>query len=377
MNEKNAYQYSVIVVGPPLEGNRRGFGAGKGGYTTYLEALFRYFNGHRINLIHSSYSVRSYTWYWKLLLPYRLLSDLITFSQILPKGFAVHLLATGGPAIYRNIGVCLLSYLKSQPIIVDVRGGGGIQRLKGKSLLRRILTHFMLRLSHTVLVQGKDIALNLSRIYGDKVKYQPNMILSEDVPVEVSQKLVNKTIKVVFVGYCYRLKGVFDLVNGCVLADNSGVLIELTLIGHVSDEFSQFIREIDMPPSMKLNVCGVLDRDEIINIMKDQDVFLFPSLHPGEGHPNVINEAMANELIIITTKHGYISDVLDDDTAYFIEKESPQSISNALSYVDVNRDLAVIKAKCAKQKLERCYLDNVILKNLEKYYSDAISDYKV
>ena len=72
--------------------------------------------------------------------------------------------------------------------------------------------------------------------------------------------------------------------------------------------------------------------------MREADVFLFPTYHKGEGHPNVINEAMANELPIVVTKQGSIEEILDEETAYFIDPRSPTQIADALCHIESHRD---------------------------------------
>jgi len=61
-------------------------------------------------------------------------------------------------------------------------------------------------------------------------------------------------------------------------------------------------------------------------------IFCLPSKHPyGEGQPISILEAMANGCAIVTTDHGGIKDIVNEEYGVFAEKQSPKSLAEAIS----------------------------------------------
>ena len=72
-------------------------------------------------------------------------------------------------------------------------------------------------------------------------------------------------------------------------------------------------------------------------LLKDADLFVFPTYYPMEGHPWAIVEAMAAGLPIITTDQGCIKEsVIDGENGFIIPKRDAEAITEKIVHLIEN-----------------------------------------
>ena len=114
-------------------------------------------------------------------------------------------------------------------------------------------------------------------------------------------------MRTIYAGYCYEPKGVFLRLEARRAAAQ-GTPVHVTLVGKESPDFTAWLDEVE--PSleglpMTLDRRGVLPHAEVLSLYESHDAFVMPTAHPGEGHPNVVNEAMMARCTIVATRHGF------------------------------------------------------------------------
>jgi glycosyltransferase involved in cell wall biosynthesis len=365
-------QNTIVLCGPATELGTEGYGGGKGGYVRNVTALLAHFSSGNVKMTLSPYSTRRYSRWWKLLLPFRLMADLNLFARNIRKGGAVHVMMTYGMAIYREFGMSLIAAAFRRPLILDIRGGGFVQWLESAGWMQRAMAHWALRHARFILGQGEAVVARLGPRYGDKVRYFPNFIQSGYLPSTVTPRFAEPELGVIFVGYCYAGKGVFELIEGCAAAARKGLILRLTLVGAESPEFAAFLDDYTLPNGLRITRCGTRVFDEVQALLAAQDIFCFPTRHVGEGHPNVITEAMAHALVIVTTRHGFISELLDDGAAYFIDSGSAEAVAERLVRIDAHREEAQRKANRARAIVEERFTEAKVLGWLREIYLSAL-----
>ncbi len=358
----------VVIFGPDLGANVGGYGAGKGGVVSAISRMLHYFDA-KLQYAYCAYDTRKNTRLWFLWLPVRWIRAIIklTVYILINKCRVIHIVADG--LVYRTSSVVLVAKVFNKYTVVDVRGDGLRKYAENKcSFMVRIAWFIVLKAADRLLLQNKNTLCMMESHWKEKLHYHPNWINLDAHPIRSSQVLDNEEVTVAFVGYCYKDKGVFDIVNGCIDACENGMYINLQLVGHEELSFSNFLDGLIPPARLNIVRHGVQDRRNILDVLSKSDVFLFPSYYRGEGHPNVINEAMAFKLVIVSTPVGSIPDILDESTAYFVSPRSPWRISERLIEIQSNRTIARMKGENAFDKLIQQYTEASVLSKLLEIY---------
>ena len=112
---------------------------------------------------------------------------------------------------------------------------------------------------------------------------------------------------------------------------------------------------------------------ERMSIMKNSDIFIFPSSH-SEGFPNVIIEALANRLPLVYTPVGALDDVLDSDNGIRIELNllSGETIGKAIECLYHNNGLRE-KMGRANSQLAQNYDVSVVCKEMLEIYKVVVN----
>jgi len=163
-------------------------------------------------------------------------------------------------------------------------------------------------------------------------------------------------LRVLFVGQIGQRKGVAYLLAAM---DRLAAPATLTLLG----------RPVALPPVLK----QALERhrwiesaphSEVLRLMREHDVLVFPSLFEGFGL--VILEAMAQGTPVIATPHTAAPDLLDDGRDGFIVPiRSADGIAARLTQLGEDRDLLAQMSEAARQKAAKCTWDEYRRKMVE------------
>jgi glycosyltransferase involved in cell wall biosynthesis len=351
-----------------MELGAAGYGGGKGGFVCNVAALLGHFSEGDVKMTLSAYSTRRFSRWWRILLPFRLVADLLVFARNIRQGGAVHVMMTYGLAIYREFGMSVIAAAVKRPLILDIRGGAFVPWLESIGWLERAMAHWMLSHAEAILGQGIAVVTYLRPRYGDKVHHFPNFVRSGYLPLSVETRCTQVQLGVIFVGYCYAGKGVFELVEGCARAVHLGLSLRLTLVGAESPDFESYLDNFPLPVGLRVNRCGALGFDEVQSLLASHDIFCFPTRHSGEGHPNAITEAMAHALVIVTTRHGFIPELLDNSAAYFVHPASAHALADTLVHINNNREEARRKASNARSAVQERYMEAHVLGELAELY---------
>jgi glycosyltransferase involved in cell wall biosynthesis len=117
------------------------------------------------------------------------------------------------------------------------------------------------------------------------------------------QPLKNRPVKLLFVGGLSQRKGLAELFHA---VERLGDKVILTVVGRKSVEVCKVLdKALD-----KHHYIPSLPHSEVLNLMREHDVFVFPSLFEGFGL--VITEAMSQGTPVITTDRTAGPDIITD-----------------------------------------------------------------
>ena len=139
------------------------------------------------------------------------------------------------------------------------------------------------------------------------------------------QSLANRKLKILFVGGLSQRKGLSYLFEAVEGLQNE---VELTVIGHKAvpncNALNTALEQHHWIPS--------LSHDEVLALMRNYDVFVFPSLFEGFGL--VITEAMSQGVPVITTERTAGPDIIEDGVdGWIVSAGSSKAINNVLKRI--------------------------------------------
>lgn len=360
----------ILVVGPPGLSAERVYGGGTGGYTRNMSVYLATLGGKALDLTAFHHSVRGqYRGFGNLGLV-RMVRDTtgFLFTCLSKRPDAVHVLAQYRGALVREYGQALICRMLRIPFVYDVKAGAFAKSLELGSPRYRSMLGRLIAATDLLFAEGKKTQEVLKATYGREAVYFPNFVPVDEVPDAVPERLAQDVIRVLFVGYCYREKGVFELVEGTRQAARAGVALELDLIGAESPEFTAWIDALPDQDGLAVHRHGKRPHGDVLAAMKKSDVYAYPTCHPGEGHNNSINEAMMHGLVILTTRQGFLGDVLGDGCAYFLDEVSPDAIAAMIGKIFSDRIAAQQAAHDARQRLLRDFTDTAARARFQAAY---------
>ena len=142
----------------------------------------------------------------------------------------------------------------------------------------------------------------------------------------------DKQTRLISVGALDDIKGCIYMIRACRMLLDHQYNVHYTIVGgdgNMSSEIQKEILSLDL--SDKVNLTGILDRENLVSLLNKSDIFIMPSIESKDGGqdgiPNVMIEAMAIKLPVVATDAGAITEILiHGETGVLVEQKSPQSL---------------------------------------------------
>lgn len=360
----------VLLFGPDSGDFAGAYGGGMGGYTRNMQQYVYRFHSDEFELVPCYHTISGQGGNQSMVV--RFFIDFFRFIKSIRnvQPTIVHILAQYRTAVPREFAVVWICRLLSKPVIYEVKAGSFPTWFYQTNRIFRSMAKYCIRKADTVLCEGYPTVELIYKDLNIKGVYYPNFVSLSEIPPAVPEKLTNNKLRVMFIGYAIREKGVYELVEGCNIAAQQ-VPVELDLIGQEHFEFTKWIDHFPLHVNLKINRWGKLPHDKVMTFFDKNDIYCYPTRHPGEGHNNSINEAMMHGMVIVTTRHGFLASVLED-TAYFIPEITPEAIAEKLVYIKVHPMEAREKSRMARAKLSRQFTDVIAFHTLELAYRKAV-----
>ena len=360
----------VLLVGPDFGNKNSFFGGGVGGYTRNMALYLREFSSKKYELIPFYHSVRKKNKLKVISFPLRLFKDIFGFIKSIRSNNpdVVQFLAQYRKALPREFCWCLICIFLRIPYVYDIKAGKFKEENEDR-LWHYLLTKFIIKNATLILCQGKIYVEYIDKKFSKESFYFPNFISLDELPPH-REKWFNEKAKILFVGYCYEGKGVFELVEA-VKKVSEETPVNLIMVGAEHPRFTKWMDIQKENKNFEIDRLGKISHKKVLEIMQECDIYCYPSKHEGEGHNNTINEAMMNEMIIISSKAGFLSDVLKN-IGYFISEIKPEDITRQIGRILSNKDEAIARAKKGRKKIENSYNATRLREHLYKLYDQKV-----
>lgn len=278
-------------------------------------------------------------------IPENMAKSFLAKLQVLPMMF-VFLLKTVSEArhmdlIYANwlgagIVGAVAGMLTRKPLVVSFRGDDGY--LARDRYIWRKLTKFVTgRASLIVPVSRelRDIILDLG-IPREKCRVPRFGVDVEMFHPPSEPRPVREHVRILFVGSLIARKGLHDLLEA--LADPELATARLTIVGDGPDLEKLRAQSDGLGLTDNTEWKGLLPPETVARMMRHTDLVCLPSYM--EGRPNVVNEAMASGLPVISTRIGGIPDMVKEwETAFLVEPGDVEELRKCLIRLVSDPDL--------------------------------------
>jgi glycosyltransferase involved in cell wall biosynthesis len=138
--------------------------------------------------------------------------------------------------------------------------------------------------------------------------------------------------KVLYLGLCSEEKGLFELIEAIAIAHaRQPGSFHLTVAGSfASAAEEQKFREVSAQLGSSVQYVGFVGDQSRHALLRQADVFCFPTHYPHEGQPLVLMEALAHDLPIVTTRWRAIPCMLPSAHTWLVEPGRPTLLADAL-----------------------------------------------
>lgn len=152
-------------------------------------------------------------------------------------------------------------------------------------------------------------------------------------------------LRLLFVGRINQRKGVKYLLDALKLL--RGCPIDLTICGRAVDDLELFA-----PYRSQIEIRTSVSASELVRAYQTADLFVFPSV--GEGFGQVLLEALACGLPVLSTTHTAAPDLIDDGVQGFVvEPRSPDLLAERIDWAVRNRNELMRMGERARMRAER------------------------
>jgi glycosyltransferase involved in cell wall biosynthesis len=187
-----------------------------------------------------------------------------------------------------------------------------------------------LKLADQIIVPSKFVkdTLKESNINYKKVKIIPygfNRALNR---INWSIKK-SKRLKILFVGGLIPRKGLNYLLDAVKKINNTKKIVDLTIVG--SGPLENFVKN----KQNQLKYIKSLPHNEILKLMRKNDIFVLPTLYEGFGL--VLTEAMSNGMVVMSTNCTCLPEITNGDDCIIIKTENIKGIIDQITKLNNNR----------------------------------------
>ncbi len=191
----------------------------------------------------------------------------------------------------------------------------------------------------------------------------------------IYQKLYGKTIQYLCAGVLYTGKNQLNVIKAFHQALQEGISGMLNIYGYDDTAYAGQCKDYILENNLSkwIHIKGFCSDME--KVYSESDVLICGSSI--ESYPNVISEAMAYGLIVISTSVAGVPELVKDgENGYLAENDSPEAICRKI--VEFNRDIGQKRLDKIKKNsfitFKQNHTPEVVTKNLMTYYRHVIED---
>ena len=268
----------------------------------------------------------------------------VLYILVFTRPNVIFLFASPGLSILEKSFFAFIAKIFNVPSVLYPVGTSGMTiPFNNYTKFRKIITYYLINSNKIILCQGESLKsffkVNLS-INESKLRIINGWTATEDLTLIGSLRTVDfneRKIKLLFLGWVTREKGIFDLLNAIKILSNK-FDFSLKIAGNGKDKILAEQYVINNQLSHIVRFEGWVDGEQKNKLLKESDILVLPSWE--EGFPNVIIEALSSKLVVVATSVGNIPDILTNNVdSILIPPKNPQELYKVLIHLFQNTNL--------------------------------------
>ena len=183
-----------------------------------------------------------------------------------------------------------------------------------------------------IIARTQDTVVALPKRYRDKIVVMletavANNVIEELAPTQ-ERSADKEKLQIIYSGRLIPLKAV-DIAISAINKMKNRDKVEFTIIGKgfLKKELEDLVRQLGLQERVKF--VGELPREQVLNKLKEADIFLFPSLK--EGGTWALMEAMAAGLPVVASRIRGNVDMIDDIGGFLCAPDDISAFSDAIN----------------------------------------------
>lgn len=242
--------------------------------------------------------------------------------------------------------------------------------------------------SYDMLFEKGDLLLPISERWKDKLielGCNKNKILvhrmginTSKYPFNIRKRKNNKRICILTIARLVEKKGVQYGIQAVSKVLEKYYDLEYKIIGDgpLRNELESLIIKLNI--NNRVSLLGWMQQEEIVELMKDADILLAPSVTAQdgdqEGIPVVLMEALAQGLLVLSTWHSGIPELVQDGISGFLVPERDAcTLAEKLMYLIEHQEMWQEMGRAGRAYVEKNYDINKLNDRLVDLYQQLLS----
>ncbi len=206
---------------------------------------------------------------------------------------------------------------------------------------------------------NNKIVVHSSALDCEKFAYHPRSLQQGD------------PIRIITTGRIVEKKGIEYVISAVDILKKHHPTLEYHIFGdgYYKNKLEQQVEKLDLEKHIRF--FGAYNHDELVDILKGAHIFVSPSVTAKnknqDANPNVLKEAMALGIPVISTMHGGIPEMITDGIEGFLVPERDcKAVAERIDYLISHPELWKEMGLAGRRKVVSCYETHKLNDRLEK-----------
>ncbi|MDX1365562.1 MAG: glycosyltransferase family 4 protein, partial [Arenibacter latericius] len=223
---------------------------------------------------------------------------------------------------------------------------------------------------------SKAIAKNGDKIWNDSPKI--DKVVYTGLPLEITpfaeKYTILNSLQLLSVGRPHWIKGYDYALQTCKLLKGKNIPFHYIIIGGAGNEELQFLIA-DLGLEGDVSLTEAVSPKEVFDLMRSSSLLLMPSLE--EGIPNVVVEAMAIGLPVVSTDCGGIPElIVNGVNGWVVPTRNPEAMAVAvMNFRAFSFEKIEAVRVAARKKVEEQHSEGRMIEGMEALYIETLSSF--